>query len=243
MRKKIRRQRKRLLKTFGKGTGLRKALKRALKDKKFNRRDAKKLTIKGANLKQLEKIRRKSNRLSRFKVDNKINTPGRLRSTFRNTNDKRFSDDTPIRDVRFGDAPNTSGQYVRAPEKETTPGTGTGTGAGSGSGTPTAAEVNDELKIAALDTDSTPEGNLETLATESKFAGDMSGTLAEQAAAADMTIEQFKEKMNDPAYRMRVKGIRFADRGTGGMTRSQLARRGTTGVFGRSGLRIQSLNI
>ena len=135
------------------------------------------------------------------------------------------------------------GKYVRAPEKETTPGTGTGTGAGSGSGTPTAAEVNDELKIAALDTDSTPEGNLETLATESKFAGDMSGTLAEQAAAADMTIEQFKEKMNDPAYRMRVKGIRFADRGTGGMTRSQLARRGTTGVFGRSGLRIQSLNI
>ena len=71
----------------------------------------------------------------------------------------------------------------------------------------------------------------------------MSGTLAEQAAAANMTIEQFKEKMNDPAYRMRVKGIRFADRGTGGMTRSQLARRGTTGVFGRSGLRIQSLNI
>lgn len=252
MRKKTRRQRKRLLKTFGKGTGLRKALKRALKDKKFNRRDAKKLTIKGANLKQLEKIRRKSNRLSRFKVDNKINTSGRLKSTFRNTNDKRFSDDTPIRDVRFGDAPNTSGEYVRAPEKETSPGTGTGTGAGSGagagsgSGTPTAAEVNDELKIAALDTDSTPESNLETLASNSnvqRYAGNMSGTLAEQAAAADMTIEQFKEKMNDPAYRMRVKGIRFADRGTGGMTRSQLARRGTTGVFGRSGLRIQSLNI
>ena len=37
----------------------------------------------------------------------------------------------------------------------------------------------------------------------------MSGTLAEQAAAANMTIEQFKEKMNDPAYRMRVKVYPF----------------------------------
>ena len=132
MRKKIRRQRKRLLKTFEKGTGLRKALKRALKDKKFNRRDAKKLTIKGANFRQLQKIRRKSNKLSRFKVDNKINTRQRLKSTFKKANDKRFSDDTPITDVRFGNAPNTSGEYVRAPEKETTP-TGPGSGPGSGS--------------------------------------------------------------------------------------------------------------
>tara|TARA_Y100000015_G_scaffold21847_2_gene21180 strand:- start:1367 stop:2074 length:708 start_codon:yes stop_codon:yes gene_type:complete len=235
MRRKTRRQRKRLLKTFEKGTGLRKSLKRALKDKKFNRRDAKKLTIKGANLKQLEKIRTKSNKLSRFKVDNKINTRQRLKSTFRNTNNKRFSDDTPIRDFRIDkDAPSTGGEYVKAPEKEKEP------------KAPTAGQIDEGLKIGELDPGSTPEGNLETLASNSnveKFAGDMSGTLAEQAAAADMTIEQFKEKMNDPAYRMRVKGIRFADRGTGGMTRSQLARRGTTGVFGRSGLRIQSLNI
>lgn len=241
MRRKTRRQRKRLLKTFEKGTGLRKSLKRALKDKTFNRRDAKKLTIKGAKFKQLEKIRRKSNKLSRFKVDNKINTRQRLKGIFKNTNDKRFNDDTPIRDFRIDkDAPNTSGEYVRAPKKETT---STKTPTKTSTEIPTAAEVDDNLKIGALDTDSTPEGNLETLATESKFAEDMSGTLAEQAAAADMTIEQFKERMNDPAYRMRVKGIRFADRGTGGMTRSQLARRGTTGVFGRSGLRIQSLNI
>ena len=232
MRRKTRRQRKRLLKTFEKGTGLRKSLKRALKDKKFNRRDAKKLTIKGAKLKQLEKIRTKSNRLSRFKVDNKINTRQRLKSTFKNTNNKRFSDDTPIRDFRIDkDAPSTGGEYVKAPVKEKEP---------------TPAAIDEGLKIGDLDTGGTPEQNLETLATDSnveRFAGDMSGTLAEQAAAADMTIEQFKEKMNDPAYRMRVKGIRFADRGTGGMTRSQLARRGTTGVFGRSGLRIQSLNI
>ena len=232
MRRKTRRQRKRLLKTFEKGTGLRKSLKRALKDKTFNRRDAKKLTIKGAKFKQLEKIRRKSNKLSRFKVDNKINTRQRLKGIFKNTNDKRFNDDTPIRDFRIDkDAPNTSGEYVKAPEKEKEP------------KAPTAGEIDNRLKIGELDTGGTPESNLETLATDSEFAADMSSTLAEQAAAANMTIEQFKEKMNDPAYRMRVKGIRFADRGTGGMTRSQLARRGTTGVFGRSGLRIQSLNI
>ena len=47
----------------------------------------------------------------------------------------------------------------------------------------------------------------------------------------------------DPVERERIEGIRFADRGTGGRTRRQLARRGTSGVFGRKGLRISSLNI
>tara|TARA_R100000005_G_C4861531_1_gene122670 strand:- start:8 stop:568 length:561 start_codon:yes stop_codon:yes gene_type:complete len=47
----------------------------------------------------------------------------------------------------------------------------------------------------------------------------------------------------DPVERQRIQGIRFADRGTGGQTRRQLARRGTSGVFGRGGLRISSLNI
>lgn len=68
--------------------------------------------------------------------------------------------------------------------------------------------------------------------------------------------EEFQERMTDmfdaaqmqigsidPVERERITGIRFADRGTGGATRRQLARRGTAGVFGRGGLRISSLNV
>lgn len=222
MRKKTKQQRKRLLNIFGKGSQRRKTLKKALKDKEFGKGDFKKLTKQGASLKKLQKIRRKSNKLSRFQVGDKVDTRREARKLYGRLTSSR---DTAANQQN----PALDEQQPVGPGKEPT--------------APTASQIDDSLRISELDTDGTPEGNLETLATESKFAGDMSGTLAEQAAAADMTIEQFKEKMNDPAYRMRVKGIRFADRGTGGMTRSQLARRGTTGVFGRSGLRIQSLNI
>ena len=233
MRKKTKQQRKRLLNIFGKGTKLRKSLKKALKDKEVRKGEIKKLTKQGANLKQLQKIRRKGNKLSRFKMGGKVDLRREVRQLY-------------DRVTKKSSAPTNAEVDALEP---TGLGAGGGPGGGPGGekpGTPTASEIDDGLKIGDLDTDGTPGSNLETLASNSnvqRFATDMSGTLAEQAAAADMTIEQFKEKMNDPAYRMRVKGIRFADRGTGGMTRSQLARRGTTGVFGRSGLRIQSLNI
>ena len=86
--------------------------------------------------------------MSRFKVDNKINTRQRL-SIFKNTNDKRFNDDTPITDFRIDkDAPNTSREYVKAPEKEKEP------------KSPTAGEIDNRLKIGELDTGGTPESNL-----------------------------------------------------------------------------------
>ena len=243
MRRKTKRQRKRLLKTFDKGSKLRKALKKSLNDKKISRKELAKLTKKGASLKQLQRIRRKSNKLSRFEIGNRVDQRKEVKEVFKKFNRKPPANSLYAdRGIDISKVTDTIPEYVKAPEKDPAPSSPTP----ERPKTATAAEINDKLKIAPLDTDSTPEQNLETLATDSNvenYAGDMSGALAEQAAAADMTIEQYKEKMNDPAYRMRVKGIRFADRGTGGMTRSQLARRGTTGVFGRSGLRIQSLNI
>lgn len=76
----------------------------------------------------------------------------------------------------------------------------------------------------------------------------------DQFASLQSTQEDYMNRMTDmfsqmntgaidPVERQRIQGIRFADRGTGGQTRRQLARRGTSGVFGRGGLRISSLNI
>ena len=224
MRKKTKQQRKRLLNIFGKGSQRRKTLKKALKDKEFGKGDFKRLTKQGASLKKLQKIRRKSDKLSRFQVGDKVDTRREAR--------KLYGRLTSSRDTAANQQNPALDEQPLLDDKEPA--------------APTASQIDDDLTIGGLDPSGTPGSNLETLASNSNvenFAGEMSGTLAEQAAAADMTIAQFREKMNDPAYRMRVKGIRFADRGTGGMTRSQLARRGTTGVFGRSGLRIQSLNI
>ena len=255
---KTRRQRRRLLKTFDKGSRLRKALKKALKDRKISKKEIRNLTRKGASLKQLQRIRSRSNKFSRFKSGSGVDQRKEVRKVFKKVTRKRRANS--LYDIAKNGFLNTTPgsnkipEYVAAPKKPTTP-TGpppnpptrpTAPTPTPAPKTPTAAEVNEQLKITPIDTKSTPEQNLETLSTNSnvkRYARELSGSLAEQAAAADMTIEQYKEKMNDPAYRMRVKGIRFADRGTGGMTRSQLARRGTTGVFGRSGLRIQSLNI
>ena len=199
MRRKTKRQRKRLLKTFDKGSTLRKALKKSLKDKRVSRKEIAKLTKKGASLNQLQRIRKKSNKLSRFEIGNRVDQRKEVKKVFQKVNRKQQRANSVYGNLRIDptEASNTIPKYVRAPEKETTPPKTPKTPK-----TPTAAKVDDELKIGALDTDSTPEQNLETLATDSnveRFAGDMSGTLAEQAAAADMTIEQFKEKMNDPA--------------------------------------------
>ena len=78
---------------------------------------------------------------------------------------------------------------------------------------------------------------------DTDYGGQLTELFEGLQGQTDLTFEQFKERMRDPAYRARVQGIRFADRGTGGMTQRQLARSGTKGVFGRTGLRISSLNL
>ena len=56
----------------------------------------------------------------------------------------------------------------------------------------------------------------------------------------------FQQQLAQRGDRPRVSGIRFADRGTGGATTGQLMRKGIRGTFGRSGdrlMQISSLNI
>ena len=72
---------------------------------------------------------------------------------------------------------------------------------------------------------------------------------AERAEAAQRMQEQqnmFGQQMAAAQPRDRIQGIRFADYGTGGATRQQLARQGASGTFGRTGdrlMKISSLNV
>lgn len=72
---------------------------------------------------------------------------------------------------------------------------------------------------------------------------------ADRKAADDRMAEMqqsFQQQLAARRDRPRVSGIRFADRGTGGRSSSQLLRRGVRGTFGRSGdrlMKISSLNI
>ena len=72
---------------------------------------------------------------------------------------------------------------------------------------------------------------------------------AERKAADDRMTEMqqsFQQQLAARRERPRVSGIRFANRGTGGASTTQLMRRGIRGTFGRSGdrlMKISSLNI
>ena len=72
---------------------------------------------------------------------------------------------------------------------------------------------------------------------------------AERKAADDRMAEMqqsFQQQLAARRERPRVSGIRFANRGTGGASTTQLMRRGIRGTFGRSGdrlMKISSLNI
>ena len=69
---------------------------------------------------------------------------------------------------------------------------------------------------------------------------------ADAAAAMQEMQGNFAQAMAQRGNRARVQGIRFADRGTGGATQAQLARRGLRGTFGRRGerlMKISSLNV
>ncbi len=72
---------------------------------------------------------------------------------------------------------------------------------------------------------------------------------ADRKAADDRMAEMqqsFQQSLAARKSKPRVSGIRFADRGTGGRSSSQLLRRGVRGTFGRSGdrlMKISSLNI
>ena len=85
------------------------------------------------------------------------------------------------------------------------------------------------------------------------FTGEI-GRLTEQMgkdrkAAEDRMAEMqqsFQQSLAARKSKPRVSGIRFADRGTGGRSSSQLLRRGVRGTFGRTGdrlMKISSLNI
>lgn len=85
------------------------------------------------------------------------------------------------------------------------------------------------------------------------FTGEI-GRLTEQMgkdrkAAEDRMAEMqqsFQQSLAARKSKPRVSGIRFADRGTGGRSSSQLLRRGVRGTFGRSGerlMKISALNI
>ncbi len=72
---------------------------------------------------------------------------------------------------------------------------------------------------------------------------EMRGNFNQQMATAE---GNFRQQMAASVGQPRVEGIRFADYGTGGATRRQLARRGVGGTFGRSGerlMQISSLNV
>ena len=74
--------------------------------------------------------------------------------------------------------------------------------------------------------------------------------LQEQQTSFDQRMQEqqnmFGQQMAAASPRDRIQGIRFADYGTGGATRAQLARQGTSGTFGRTGdrlMKISSLNV
>lgn len=72
---------------------------------------------------------------------------------------------------------------------------------------------------------------------------------ADRKAADDRMAEMqqsFQQQLAARRERPRVSGVRFANRGTGGASTTQLMRRGVRGTFGRSGdrlMKISSLNI
>ena len=80
--------------------------------------------------------------------------------------------------------------------------------------------------------------------------GEMTAAMQEERAQAARDLREmqgsFAQAMAQRGDRARVQGIRFADRGTGGATQAQLARRGLRGTFGRRGerlMKISSLNV
>ena len=78
----------------------------------------------------------------------------------------------------------------------------------------------------------------------------LTGKMAEDRKAAEDRMaemqQSFQQSLAARKSKPRVSGIRFADRGTGGRSSSQLLRRGVRGTFGRSGdrlMKISALNI
>jgi hypothetical protein len=78
----------------------------------------------------------------------------------------------------------------------------------------------------------------------------LTGKMAEDRKAAEDRMaemqQSFQQSLAARKSKPRVSGIRFADRGTGGRSSTQLLRRGVRGTFGRSGerlMKISALNI
>ena len=79
-----------------------------------------------------------------------------------------------------------------------------------------------------------------------QFEASMAQQREAQEKARQEQAMQFKRTLAEQRGRPQVEGVRFATRGTGGATQSQLQRQGVTGTFGRGGnrlMKISSLNI
>ena len=74
----------------------------------------------------------------------------------------------------------------------------------------------------------------------------LTGKMAEDRKAAEDRMaemqQSFQQSLAARKSKPRVSGIRFADRGTGGRSSSQLLRRGVRGTFGRSGERLMKIS-
>jgi len=80
--------------------------------------------------------------------------------------------------------------------------------------------------------------------------GKLTGQMAQDRKDAEARMaemqQSFQQSLAARKSKPRVSGIRFADRGTGGRSSTQLLRRGVRGTFGRSGerlMKISALNI
>ena len=79
-----------------------------------------------------------------------------------------------------------------------------------------------------------------------KLTGQMTQDRKDAEARMAEMQQSFQQSLAARKSKPRVSGIRFADRGTGGRSSSQLLRRGVRGTFGRSGerlMKISALNI
>jgi hypothetical protein len=210
-------QKRKILKTIRGNKKARKRLSRAMKDRKVNRKELKKVVdAGGVTEKQALRIRKRLRKSEKF--DTKLSKK-KVRSLFpqNNLNDGSTTVDDdesqgfagtvePYEGMEF---PDYSDQFKG---------------------------MNDAISSMQTSFGNTLAGLTNQLNAE---------RLAADERMAEMG-KSFQQQLAQRGDRPRVSGIRFADRGTGGATTGQLMRKGIRGTFGRSGdriMQISSLNI
>ncbi len=210
-------QKRKILRTIRGNKKARKRLSRAMKDRKVNRKELKKVVdAGGVTEKQALRIRKRLRKSEKF--DTKLSKK-KVRSLFpqNNLNDGSTTVDDdesqgfagtvePYEGMEF---PDYSDQFKG---------------------------MNDAISSMQTSFGNTLAGLTNQLNAE---------RLAADERMAEMG-KSFQQQLAQRGDRPRVSGIRFADRGTGGATTGQLMRKGIRGTFGRSGdriMQISSLNI